>query len=389
MASEHAVPRVRDDASPVVNCLYKSAINADFLLGVKVKMKQKFEMDEKVVMGKLNEAYRIRAVVLQFIPFGDSAYSYLLHCDGGERYYVKLFDLRNDHQRRGSEKLSYYLPLTWQLYHEGDFQQLTWPIRTVNGDFSMTLSGSCTIVLFNYIAGATLADDYPFSPETVSSIARLAARLHPVVPSQSTFAADRVMLPTESFDISFVPALQNCLKLLASHEGSDDPIVQSLRAALLPERERVSEMLNRMQQMQVRSLQDNRTMVLCHGDMWGGNLIRGEEGELYLIDWESVMIAPIEFDLLGYIGEEFSTYLTAYEQELGHAVNLNTEVLRFYCYRHHLRNLTNWLQNLLVRTMSPEQRANDLDMILHHCMNRWDGIEPQVHAMELFLRDRK
>ncbi|REE69674.1 phosphotransferase family enzyme [Paenibacillus taihuensis] len=350
-------------------------------------MKSKFDMDEKAVLDKLNEAFRIRAIELQFIPLGDSAYSYLLHCDGGDRYYVKLFDLNNDHQRRGAQKLDYYLPLTSRLYHSGAFQQLTWPIRTASGDFTVTLC-NCTIVLFHYIAGATLADAYPIALETVSSIARLTARLHRIKPPTPSLD-DIIALPTESFDISFIPTLEICLELLASRGHRDDPIVQSLQAALLPRREQLREMLDLMQQLRAEALQDSRAMVLCHGDMWGGNLILGETGELNLIDWESVLIAPIEFDLMGYIGEEFGTYLSAYEQELRHAIHINTDVLRFYCYRHHLRNLTNWLQNLLVRSMSPEQRANDLDMILHHCMDRWDSIEPLIHAVELFLQDRK
>jgi thiamine kinase-like enzyme len=49
---------------------------------------------------------------------------------------------------------------------------------------------------------------------------------------------------------------------------------------------------------------------LCHGDIWGGNLIR-HENVLYFIDWESAIIAPPEFDLIGYIGEKFHLYEAA------------------------------------------------------------------------------
>ncbi|SEO98296.1 aminoglycoside phosphotransferase family protein [Paenibacillus sp. OV219] len=350
-------------------------------------MKVKFKIDEKKVIAKLSDAYGIRAEALRFIPVGDAAYSYFLLCHEGLRYYVKLFDHYNDRQKRGADKLSYYLPLLGRLHDEGQFEQLTWPIRALSGAYWITIE-DCTLVLFNYIAGETLADAYPFSPEIVGNIAQLAAQVHRMTP---ILDRELMALPSETFDVSFLPDLEKCLaQLECQDEDADgDPILMELQAAMLPQKTQISEMVDLLHGLRAKSLDDDREKVLCHGDMWGGNLIRCENGSLALIDWESVMIAPIEFDLRGYIGEEFGIYLSAYEKELGREVLINTDVLRFYCYQHHLRNLTNWLLNLLVRDINPEQRANDLEMILYHCMNRWDSIEPQVYAVEMQLQDRK
>ncbi|AZN41149.1 phosphotransferase [Paenibacillus albus] len=359
-------------------------------------MKVKFEIDEKKVIAELSDAFGIRVDAMQFIPVGDAAYSYFLLSDGRLRYYVKLFDHHNDRQKRGAAKLSYYLPLLWLLHHERQLEQLTWPIRTLSGEYSITIE-DCTLVMFNYIAGETLADAYPFSPETIGHVAQLAAQVHGLTP---TLNRELVDLPSESFDLSFIPDLVNCLEQLENQEegygdvdrdgeSTGDRIVHELRTALLPQKARINAMVELLHILRGKCLEDDREKVLCHGDMWGGNLIRGENGKLNLIDWESVLLAPIEFDLRGYIGDEFVIYLSAYEKELGCEVQINTDVLRFYCYQHHLRNLTNWLLNLLVSNMNPEQRANDLEMILYHCMNRWDSIEPQLLAVEKQLRDRK
>ncbi|MBA2942511.1 hypothetical protein HZF08_29995 [Paenibacillus sp. CGMCC 1.16610] len=34
------------------------------------------------------------------------------------------------------------------------------------------------------------------------------------------------------------------------------------------------------------------------------------------------------------------------------------------------------------------QNENDLEMILYHCMNRWDSIEPRVGAVEAWMEKR-
>ena len=126
--------------------------------------------------------------------------------------------------------------------------------------------------------------------------------------------------------------------------------------------------------------------VLCHGDLWGGNIIR-HSNKLYFIDWESAMIAPPEYDLVGYIDKEFDIFFSSYEKHYGQTVSINLDLLRFYSYRHQLRNLTNWIMNILYRNKAEEQNENDLEMILNHCMNRWDSIEPNVRTVGAILKN--
>jgi spectinomycin phosphotransferase len=83
---------------------------------------------------------------------------------------------------------------------------------------------------------------------------------------------------------------------------------------------------------------------------------------LFFIDWESTIIAPPEFDLFGYLGEEFDVFLSSYQKHMGHTVTLNIALLRYYSYRHHLRNLTNWLMNILFRNTEEIQNENDLEI---------------------------
>ncbi|NIK76459.1 hypothetical protein FHS15_001584 [Paenibacillus castaneae] len=344
-------------------------------------MKSKYHIDESILMMQLTKEYGVHIVNLCFIPFGDSAYSYQVNGLSGERFYLKLFDHENDSHRRGIIRLSYYLPLTWSIYHQGLFQNLTYPIKTLTDEFIVRFS-DCTFVLFHFIEGQTLASAYPFSNKILKKIGISVAQIQQLTPY-----IDRSMLPIETYDVSFVPELEKCLSLLENTKTFNDYIQQSLKEKILTKKRHILVMINLIHELKGIAMADPKEWVLCHGDLWGGNMIL-QENEMYLIDWESVLIAPPELDLVGYIGEEFNVFFSAYEQQLGKSVTINLDVLRFYAYRHHLRNLTNWLMNILYRNLAKSQKENDLDMIIYHCMNRWDDIEPDIKVVDSILKTR-
>lgn len=345
-------------------------------------MEVKYPIDDHLLMANLDQEYGIRLKTVEFIPMGDSAYSYRLNGVNGERYYLKIFDHRNDKQRRGIAKLNGYLPLICNLYRQKLMRNISYPIRTRQGDFYTSFSG-ITAVLFNFIDGDTLAEAYPFPKEILVEIAKTAADIHRITPG-----IESALLPAETFDISFEFDLDPCISALESTAAFDNVSRQALREHVVPMKKRILFLLDLVRELRGQAVSAAKDQVLCHGDLWGGNLIR-HGGELHVIDWESAIVAPPEFDLVGYIGEEFDVFFSAYEKHLGRSVTINLDLLRFYAYRHHLRNLANWLMNILYRNTEQAQNENDLDMILYHCMNRWDRIEPNIQATDAVLRTRK
>lgn len=225
-----------------------------------------------------------------------------------------------------------------------------------------------------------MAEAYPLSKEILQNIAKSVAAIQGITPK-----IDTTMLLTETFDISFESDLMMCISMLESSVIFNHPIKQALREHVLPKKEQVLELLNLVRELREAAAADTKEKVLCHGDIWGGNLILHED-ELYVVDWESAIIAPPEFDLAGYIGEEFEVFFSTYEKHIVQSVTVNLDLLRFYAYRHHLRNLSNWLMNILYRNTDEAQNENDLEMIINHCMNRWDSIESKVRAVDDILQ---
>jgi spectinomycin phosphotransferase len=345
-------------------------------------MKVKYDIDDSKIIDSVEQRYGISIAKLEFIPFGDSAYSYIVICADGKRFYLKLFDLENGRQKESADRLDFYLPMTWSMYHRGLFVRLTYPIKTLDGHF-YTRMNQLTLVLFNYIEGETLADSYPFGQKIIENIASSVAEIHHMV----TPRIDCEALEIENFDLSFLSGLSGLSGIVAELEtagldGAQSPSKRSLRKLVVPRKEEIAGLIHSLQTMRSKLQTDPGKMVLCHGDIWGGNLILDSNDALHFLDWESSLMAPPERDIFGYIGEEFETFFGRYQNQLYQPVTLHADLLRLYAYRRHLRNLTNWLMNIMYRNTNEAQDENDLDMIENHCMNRWGSIESQVEHVQ-------
>ncbi|TDG00627.1 aminoglycoside phosphotransferase family protein [Paenibacillus piri] len=342
-------------------------------------MKIRYPAEDGELLQCLNEAYGLDAVSLAFIPIGDAAYSYRIVCRSGVRYYLKLFDMDNDGQRKNAQALDHYLPLTWELYHQAMFQHLTVPIKN-NGESFQTIfrNEAAVLVLFSFVEGETLADAYPLSKPVVGAIAETLAEIHCEVTPR--LRLERVACRTETYDISFAAELTNSLSALESGSFTD-VYLKALRSLLLPRMSEIGSMIGLLRELQLSAQAVCRQPVLCHGDVWGGNLIV-QEGRLMLLDWESCRLAPPERDVFGYLNDEFDTFYQRYTERAGTKLRFHTDLLRFYAYRHHLSNLSNWLLNMLYRHTAEAQRANDLEMIDFHCIRRWSGIEAGIRSAE-------
>jgi len=54
----------------------------------------------------------------------------------------------------------------------------------------------------------------------------------------------------------------------------------------------------RADQLASRLQSDPPEPVLCHSDIHGGNILIGDTGELYIVDWDDPILAPRERDLM-------------------------------------------------------------------------------------------
>src|SRR5690606_15240490 len=306
---------------------------------------------------------------IDFIPIGDSAYSYRITDMNEVTYYLKLFDHSNDRQMDSLWKLNRVLPLLRRLYRQGTMQTIAIPINNEKGVFHTTMEAT-SIILFQYIDGETLANAYPFSNKLLHKLGKAIANIHQTDVGQS-------QLLKENFDLSFEENFKKCINMLENY------LPYKELGIVLKKKEQVFTILRKLHDL--RNTNNTCNFVFGHGNLWGGNLIQGDDN-IFIIDWESAILAPPEYDLFTYIGDGFETLLSAYQESMNKPVHLNLDFIQFYAYRYHLRNLANWLMNILFRNKNEEQTLNDIEMIQFHCLNRLDSVEANMKKIELFCR---
>lgn len=334
-------------------------------------MQQTIPEFEAVICRLIRENYEFDVSSYEFLPIGDSAFSYIIENKSQERRYLKVFDTSTQKGNWGVGQLNRYVPLMLELSESNLFRDLPKPYYTVSGNLRSSFD-RFTSVLFEYIEGETLANAYPFSDDVQMRLGIQLAKLHAVplsrLPSQ---------LVKESFHIDFGERLHTNLRSLEFYEGVDQ-FTRRLQSIVLPKLDLIKRFWNRFCEQQQKALLSSHEVVLCHGDLWGGNMMEQVNRRIVFLDWEGAIIAPIERDLFSYIGSEYTIFRRAYEQERQIALSLNPDLVAFYAYRHQLAILGQWLHNILNENFGDEQKENDLDMIGFHCLDRWGSIEESI-----------
>lgn len=337
-------------------------------------MKQGLPEFENTMCELVKKCYGFDVSSYIFLPVGDSAFSYVVESRKHERRYLKVFDTTTQKGKLGVIRLNQYVPLMMELAGSDLFPDLPRPYYTFNGDMQF-IAGRFTGVLFEYIDGKTLGDAYPFSDNIQTRIAVQLAKLH-AIPLTNL----RSQVVRESYNIDFGESLHTNLRSLESFTGND-PFVLKLQSIVLPRLDIINLFWEHLCIQREVAFQSEHEEVLCHGDLWGGNIIDQANGKLVFLDWEGAVIAPLERDLFSYVGSTYTTFRDAYAEarHINHLLNPN--LVAYYAYRQQLRNLNQWIHNILHENFDDEQKQNDLEMIGFHCLDRWTSIKETVEQL--------
>ncbi|MBD3181906.1 phosphotransferase [Candidatus Poribacteria bacterium] len=343
-------------------------------------MKYEIYIDREALIKRINQEYGISIKELTFIPAGEVGYCYIADSNDNKRYFLKYFgDSRL--ARISAERLDHYLFLTWQLHNKNILPNVPYPIKNISGSFRTDFENQ-PLVMFNYIQGEVIGFEDPLSDIVIKELGTIIGKLH-----KSTPELDIQGIKAEDYGIPFEPEMLNGFKAMESITSGDSRGKQQLRDMLLPRRDEVIGYLKRLKELQAIARKIDKPKVLCHTDLHGGNMIRGNSGELYILDWEGAILAPLEHDLFFIAWEDrfWEIFLPEYEQEFGPA-KMNADVFGFYYYRRNLEDLTDWIVRILYENTTDEQDSYDLNGIEEDCISGWPYFEFTIGKIKTRLK---
>ena len=309
-------------------------------------MLDKPDLPDAAVLAGLQLAYDLPFSQVEFLPIGADSNTAVYRASllNGGSYFARL--------RSGAfDELNVTLLKT--LSEQGVSPVIA-PLATRSGRLWASLD-DYTLMLFPYIQGLNLyAADLPDHqwPEFGAAL----RRLHDLKLDKNM----AMRIQRETYTPEFRQSLLDCLNR-AHRELLPDPLASQCAALLTQRQAEIRLLVERTTGLAQRLLARSSELVLCHADLHAGNLLVEPGGAFYIIDWDDVLLAPRERDLM-YIGggllggwrspaEEIELFYQGYG-----LVRIDPLALTYYRYERIIQDLAIYSQELLAMQGSREER---------------------------------
>ncbi|MBZ0309758.1 MAG: aminoglycoside phosphotransferase family protein, partial [Anaerolineae bacterium] len=149
----------------------------------------------------------------------------------------------------------------------------------------------------------------------------------------------------------------------------DDPVAAELAAFLKQKKAVVDDLIHRAERLAAVLRSEPLPFTLCHADIHAGNVLIDLHQHLYLIDWDTLILAPKERDLM-FVGaglflnqrsteEETRLFYQGYGQ-----TEVNSDALAYYRYERIVQDIAAYCEQLLLTTEGGQDRENGLRQLM-------------------------
>lgn len=177
---------------------------------------------------------------------------------------------------------------------------------------------NCGIVVSPFMGGTTLMKgafpqaELPFFRKKIGGIV---SQLHQISPADGA----RFSLPVEDFSKFQAESMKLLWMIDQPHS---DPLLKEFTLFLNRWRNGIECVITEAQKWTEYLRSQQFDYVLCHGDIHEDNMFITDEGEPCIIDWDEMMLAPRERDVMFFSGDGLNDYLEGYRRHApGYCIN--------------------------------------------------------------------
>ncbi len=311
-------------------------------------MLEKPDLPDELLVDCLKRDFGLPISQIEFLPIGADVHTAVYRVNaGGTTYFAKLRD-------GDFNDLSIIVP---HLLESQGIAHLIAPIETTDGRL-WTQFEQYTVILYPFIEGQ---DGFTteLSNRQWVELGEVLNGVHTVnLPVEIRQVLRREIFPTVWFERA-----RDYLDLFA-RKSFADPISAQLADLMRTQRDVIEELIRRGEARRATLLADPPEFVLCHADIHGGNVLMVPNGDLYVVDWDTLMLAPKERDLMfigGGIGKGWdgSSGVGQFYQGYGPA-EVDWVGIAYYRYVRIIEDIVLYCEQILESDPSSPDRAQGL-----------------------------
>ena len=238
---------------------------------------------EDEIAAQLETAYGVVAEEIAFLPAGAdaAAAAFRVRARDGETYFLKL--------RRGRLYEAAVTVPEWLA--ERGYPHVVAPVRSRAGAPWVPIPPYVAI-LYPFVEGRS-GWDATMSGDQWTRFGEALRALHTVrLPPALAGAVSR-----ETYAGRWRRRVRAYLRR-ARGSAFRDPVSRDLAELLLSRAQTIGTLVERAERLAGVVAAGNRELSLCHGDLHAGNVLIDADGRLYIVDWDTLVFAPKERDLM-------------------------------------------------------------------------------------------
>jgi spectinomycin phosphotransferase len=299
-------------------------------------MLEKLNIPDELIISRLQEEYGLHVAELTFLPIGADSRTavYRVVTEEGIPYFLKL--------RKRFNEVIVLVPL---FLKDSGIQEIIVPFETKSkrgwADF-----GEYKIILYPFIEGKD-GFEVELSDQHRRTLGVAFKRIHSakIPPDLENLIRKETFSPEWRADMKL-------FQLQVENKTFDDPTAAKLAEFIKSKQNEITHLIERAERLASAHQSKPLDLALCHTDIHGGNILIGNTGELYIVDWDDPLLAPKERDLM-FIGGGIDEIWKSEREEAvfyeGYGkTEINIAVLAYYRYERIIEDLVVICEQLLL-----------------------------------------
>ena len=246
------------------------------------------DLTQEALAAALRKRYAIDVVAMEFLGVGEDTDAWVYRVDTeheSQRYLLKI--------RATGESKEAAFAVPRYLYESG-VRHVVAPVRSTTQSLSVQ-EGRFSLTVYPFIDGST-GVEAGLSEQHWRALGCLVKQLHtsPLPSHLVELLAAETYRPAEVELVRRVDRAVSCTSFA-------DPSALEVAAFWKSHRREISTLVERTEALGPQVQRLSLPLVLCHADLHTWNVMIDSDGELWVVDWDEVIRAPKERDLMFFV----------------------------------------------------------------------------------------